>query len=79
MNYHFLAEMSSRDSWCGDGEVQIFADYRERVSAAAQARQEILARPNQPVLSETLQKLIFRRRDQIKRRKRRCRNRSRQT
>jgi hypothetical protein len=78
MNYHFLAETSSRISWCGDGEVQIFVDYRERVSSAAQARREILPQPNQPVLSEALQELISMRRDQIKRRKRRCQNRSRQ-
>jgi hypothetical protein len=79
MNYHFLAEESNRNAWCGDGEVQIFADYRERVSAAVQARQEILPQPNQPVLSETLQELISRRRDQIKGRKRHLRKRPRQT
>jgi hypothetical protein len=75
MNYHFLAERSSAVSWCGDGEVQIFADYRDRVAAATQARAEFLPRPNQPVLSETLQELISRRRDQIKQRRSRCRRR----
>jgi hypothetical protein len=78
MNYHFLAERTSAVSWCGDGEVQIFADYRDRVAAATQARTELLPRPNQPVLSETLQELISRRRDQIKRRRSRCRRRRRQ-
>jgi hypothetical protein len=80
MSYHFLAEGSSRHS-CADGEVQIFADYRDRVAAAVQARREILPRPNQrpnqPVLSETVQEVISRRRDRIKLLKRRCRNRSR--
>jgi hypothetical protein len=77
MSYHFLAEESSRRSWA-DGEVQIFADYQERVAAAMQARQELLPQPNQPVISETLQEDISRRRDQIKILKRRCRHRSRQ-
>ena len=65
MDYHFLAEESSRDSWC-DGEVQVFADYRDRVAAAAQARRELVPNPNQPVLSETLQEAISRRRDRWK-------------
>jgi hypothetical protein len=65
MDYHFLAECTSRDSWC-DGEVQIFADYMDRVAAAVQAREELLANPRQPVLSETVQEDISRRRDQIK-------------
>ncbi|HEY7312384.1 MAG TPA: hypothetical protein VH643_23675 [Gemmataceae bacterium] len=73
MDYHFLAQRSSRDSW-SDGEVQIFADYRDRVSSAIEARKEILPYPNQPVLSETLQEVISRRRDQIKHRKRRARH-----
>jgi hypothetical protein len=77
MNYHYLAEANSRNSWA-DGEVQIFADYKDRVSAAMQARQELVPQPNQPVLSETLQELISKRRDQIKWLKRRCRQRSRQ-
>lgn len=75
-NYHFLAEVSSRNSWA-DGEVQIFADYKERVSAAVQARQEIVPQPKQPVLSESLQEVISRRRDLIKHSKRRCWHRSR--
>jgi hypothetical protein len=68
MDYHFLAEESSRDSWC-DGEVQIFADYMDRVAAATEARQELVPNPNQPVLSETLQELVSRRRDRIKARR----------
>jgi hypothetical protein len=76
MNYHFLADKTSTDAWCGDGEVQIFADYRERVAAATQARLEILPLPNRPVLSETLQEVISQRRDQIKHRKRLCRQRT---
>lgn len=75
MNYHYLAEERSRN-WWADGEVQIFADYKERVSAAVQARQELLPQPKQPILSETLQEVISRRRDQIKLVKIRCRQRS---
>lgn len=65
MDYHYLAESSSKDSWC-DGEVQIFADYENRVAAATQARSDLLVNPNQSVLSETMQEDISRRRDQIK-------------
>ncbi len=69
MDYHFLAEESSRDSWA-DGEVQIFADYGDRVAAATEARRELLAHPNRPVLCETVQEVISRRRDRIKARRR---------
>jgi hypothetical protein len=69
MDYHFLAESSSQHSWWGDGEVQIFADYMDRVAAAALARRELVANPNQPILSETLQEVVSRRRDQIKARR----------
>ena len=65
MDYHFLAEGSSRDSWY-DGEVQIFADYMDRVAAAVQARAELLANPNEPILSDEIQEIVSRRRDQIK-------------
>jgi len=58
MDYHFLAESSSRHSRFADGEVQIFADYMARVAAATQARQELLSNPRQPVLSETIQEEI---------------------
>jgi hypothetical protein len=70
MDYHFLAESSSKDSRFGDGEVQIFADYRDRVAAAMEARNELIANPRQPVLSETMQEYISRRRDRIKSRRR---------
>jgi hypothetical protein len=66
MDYHFLTRESSKGSWCGDGEVQIFADYVDRVSAAIEARRELLAKPNEVVLSETVQEEISRRRDEIK-------------
>ena len=75
MDYHFLAERSSRSSWCADGEVQIFVDYRDRVAAAAQARCEMLSNPKQAVLSETVQGAISRRRDQIKARRKASRRR----
>ncbi len=73
MDYHFLAHDPAGDSWYGDGEVQIFADYRDRVAAAVEARRQFHVPPGRPVLSETLQEAISRRRDQIKRRKKRNR------
>jgi len=76
MDYHFLAECSSKQSWYGDGEVQIFANYHERVAAATEARRQLLVHPCQPVLSETLQETISRRRDQIQRRRTRNRRRT---
>jgi hypothetical protein len=66
MDYHFLARESSHESWCGDGEVQIFADYMERVAAATEARRELMPNPHQPILSETVQENVSRRRDEIK-------------
>jgi hypothetical protein len=70
MDYRDLARQTSEDSWFGDGEVQIFADYTERVAAAVQARQELVPNPNQPILSEDLQEAVSRRRDRIKARRR---------
>ncbi len=64
MDYQYIAEASSRDSWV-DGEVQIFVDYKQRVRAAVEARMELVANPKQPVISETIQEAISRRRDQI--------------
>jgi hypothetical protein len=65
MDYHFLAERTARHARA-DGEVQVFADYRDRVAAAVSARRELVANPKVPVLSETLQEEISRRRDRIK-------------
>jgi hypothetical protein len=67
MDCHFLAEASSKESYYGDGEVQIFADYRQRVAAAAQARREILPGANVAGVSETLQETISWRRDETRR------------
>jgi hypothetical protein len=66
MDYHFLAESSSKDSWFGDGEVQIFADYMDRVGAAQEARQALVEYPNQVFTCETTQEYISRQRDHIK-------------
>jgi hypothetical protein len=66
MDYHFLAEQTSEGSWLADGEVQIFADYAERVAAATQARRDLVPNPNQPITSEELQEVVSRRRDRIK-------------
>ena len=65
MDYHYLAERTAERAYA-DGEVQIFADYFDRVAAAVQARGELLANPKVPVFSDTLQEEISRRRDQIK-------------
>lgn len=48
----------------GDGEVQVFADYRQRVSAARVARREVLDRWPQPA---DLEPLIWRRAAEIRR------------
>ena len=58
MDYHFLALSSSKRSWYGDGEVQVFADYMGRVAAADEARRQLLANPNQAIISETVQEAI---------------------
>jgi hypothetical protein len=68
MDYHFLAEQSSRGSWAG-GEVQIFVDYMDSVAAATEARRELLPNPNQPVISKEIQEAISRCRDRIKERR----------
>ena len=65
MAYHFLASSSKRSCYA-DGEVQIFADYKERVGAAKEARQALVANPNQAVICETMQDRISRERDHIK-------------
>lgn len=70
MDYHFIAEASSHDSWYGAGEVQIFADNLDRVAAAREVRSELLAKPGQTILSDEVQEVFSRRRDQIKARRR---------
>ena len=75
MDYHDLAEARERKGGFPDGEVQIFWDYRERVAAAVEARKELTPYPNQPILDESLQERISRRRDAIRRRKKKCRKR----
>jgi hypothetical protein len=70
MDYIFLVDGPRRASGFPDGEVQIFADYRLRVAAAVQARREVLAEPNRPFDPETLEEVISRKRDEIKRRRR---------
>ena len=66
MDYHFLAHSSSKDSWYGDGEVQIFADYMDRVGAAKEARQMVVENPNEAVTCETMQESISLERDHVK-------------
>ncbi len=49
MNYHYLAEGGGRyrrDYRAPEGEVQVFSDFRERVSAAVEGRRQ--AAPEQP-------------------------------
>ncbi len=69
MDYHFLAPSSGKQCGYADGEVQIFADYMDRVAAADEARRQILRNPNQAVICETMQETMSRRRDQIKNRR----------
>jgi hypothetical protein len=70
MDYHYLADGPSAVNYA-DGEVQIFHDYRERVSAAGVARREVLAQPDAPVDPDDLETAISRRRDAVLRRRRR--------
>jgi hypothetical protein len=49
-----------------DGEVQIFADYRQGVSAARVARREVLAELPHPVPPADLQPLIWQRADEVR-------------
>ena len=65
MAYHFLAS-SSETSCYADGEVQILADYVERVGAATEARRALVENPKQAVICETMQEAISRERDHIK-------------
>jgi hypothetical protein len=69
MDYHYLAESSVAGSWGADGEVQVFADYVDRVAAATQARRELLADAGPSFTSEPDQEAVSRRRDQIKARR----------
>jgi hypothetical protein len=52
--------------------VQIFADFHDSVSAAVEARREILAGSRQPMVSPSVQWEIIKQRDRIKERKNRC-------
>jgi hypothetical protein len=73
MDYRYLVEHPLHWEGPPDGEVQIFADYRQRLSAAVQARKEVLARPDRPSDPETLEEVISRRRDTIRRARQRSR------
>jgi hypothetical protein len=54
-----------------DGEVQIFADYRQRVSAARVARREVLAGLTRPISPADLEPLIWQRGGEVRLRARR--------
>jgi len=51
------------------GEVQVFADYRRRVSAARVARREVLDEVREQLPPETLNPLIWRRGTEVRRRR----------
>jgi hypothetical protein len=55
MDYVYLGDGSCR----ADGEVQVFTDYRQRVSAARAARREILAEIPGPLPPADAEKLIW--------------------
>jgi hypothetical protein len=71
MDYHFLALLGPGGG--ADGEVQVFADYRERLAAATVARREVLACPDHPTDPDALVKFISRRGDVIRDRRRKAR------
>ena len=70
MDYHYIADRNDH-FYFPDGEVQIFSDYRERCSAAAEARQSV--EPNEIVGAdpETRYQAIATKRDAILRNRRR--------
>jgi hypothetical protein len=64
MDYRYIGwpyGMAYTDLGRTDGEVQIFADYRQRVSAARVARREVLAGLTQPVPPADLEPLVWQR------------------
>jgi hypothetical protein len=61
MGYHFLARE--------DGEVQIFADYHRRLSEAAQARRDVLARIGMMPDPEAFHEEVWHRRNEIRARR----------
>jgi hypothetical protein len=66
MDYLYLGDGSC---W-GDGELQIFRDYRRRVSAATQARREVLATIPRQLPPSNVEPLIWERAGSIRRRNR---------
>ena len=66
MDYHFLAETNRWPS----GEVQIFSDYRQRCSAAIQARQSVLSEKNDFADEQGLYEAIASKRDRLLRQRR---------
>ena len=72
MDYHFLARESSHESWCGDGEVQIFGDYRQRLTASRIARAEVLAEPDAPRHPQALRERVWVRREEVLARRQRA-------
>lgn len=63
MDYYYLAD-SKLDHWA-DGEVQIFSDFNERRSAAAEARRAVLREGRTFDSPESLYAVVAARRDQI--------------
>lgn len=55
-----------------DGEVQIFSDYRQRVSAARVGRREILAEIRRPLPASDIERLIWDRGAAVRRRRHRA-------
>jgi hypothetical protein len=51
-DYRYLAAVDRFKWWGADGEVQVFYDFRKRVSVARQVRNEILGHPRQPIPDE---------------------------
>lgn len=69
MDYAYLGDGSCR----ADGEVQVFTDYRQRVSVARAARREILAEIPRPLPPADVERLVWGRGTAIRERRHRRR------
>ena len=71
MDYYYMADRNCY-RW-PDGEVQIFSDYKERRSAAAEARRQVLAEKRSFSDPDSLYAVVAERRDEILAHRRACR------
>ena len=69
-DYHYRGMAYAEIDW-PNGEVQIFRDYRRRVSAARVARREVLAELPYPLAPDSLNPLIWQRGTEVRHQRRR--------